>query len=208
MDSITSLLQNNERWASHIEAEDSEFFTRLEEGQHPPFLWIGCSDSRVPANQIVDEEPGQLFVHRNIANLVVHSDVNAQSVIQYAVSVLKVEHIIICGHYNCGGVKAALGNETMGLLDHWLGNLRDIFETHKAEIEQIEDEEEKVRRCCEINVKAQVFNVSQSPFVQKAWRDGQSLSIHGLIYDLHDGRLKDLGISISKSVSSKEYMDK
>jgi carbonic anhydrase len=208
MDSITTLLQNNERWASRLQAEDPEFFERMEEAQKPPFLWISCSDSRVPANQIVDLEPGQLFVHRNIANLVVHSDVNAQSVIQYAVDVLHVEHIIICGHYNCGGVKAALDNDTLGLLDHWLGNLRDIFEAHKEEISRINTEQGKVRRCCEINVKAQVFNVSQSPFVQKVWRDNRSLSIHGLIYDLHDGRLKDLGITINESISASDYLGK
>jgi len=199
MAKLTSLFENNRRWSERIKKEQPGFFKQLSSGQKPEYLWIGCADSRVPANQIMDLNPGEVFVHRNIANLVVHSDINSQSVIQYAVDVLKVKHIIVCGHYGCGGVQAAMQDQPLGLIDNWLQHIRDIFNDRSDELHKLGTYHEKFRACCEINVRAQVLNVSRTPFVRRAWKNGQQLSVHGLIYDLNDGLLKDLGITVDRS---------
>ena len=190
-----NLLAANRQWADNIKKHDPEFFSRLSKSQTPEVLWIGCSDSRVPATQIVNAEPGSIFVHRNIANLVLHSDINCQSVIQYAVQVLKVRHIIVCGHYGCGGVQAALGKDRLGLIDNWLGNIKTIYVSHRKEIDKIEDRTEQVNRLVELNVKNQVKHVVQNPFVQHEWATHRELWVHGWVYDLGTGLIKDLGIT-------------
>jgi carbonic anhydrase len=197
MNKLSELFDNNEKWANDIKQQQPEFFEESAKGQSPEILWIGCSDSRVPPAQLTDLGPGDLFVHRNIANVIPHSDINSQSVIQYAVSVLKVKHVVICGHYGCGGVTAAYEDESLGLIDNWLSNIEDVYRKHKDEIESQGSEEEKLSRFCELNVKEQVRNMSHSPFVKQAWQQGQDLTIHGLIYDLKSGLLKDLDISVS-----------
>lgn len=199
MKKLPELFENNRQWAERIRDETPHFFEKLAKGQSPEYLWIGCSDSRVPATQIIDLKPGDIFVHRNIANVVIHSDLNSQSVLQYAVSVLKVKHIIVCGHYGCGGVKAAYENQELGLIDNWLCHIREHFEPHLQNLDEIDSEEEKINRLCEINVRAQVQNVTQSPFVQKAWKNNQDLSVHGWIYNLENGHLNDLDLCISSS---------
>lgn len=197
MDTLSKHLKNNREWAKRIEEQNPGFFEELSKGQSPEVLWIGCSDSRVPANQVVDAQPGSLFVHRNVANLVVHSDTNFQSVLQYSVEALKVKHIVVCGHYGCGGVTAALQGVDMGLINHWLSHIQDTIARHKEELEQIGDEQEKINRLCELNVRAQVINIGNSPFVQRAWDLGQSVSIHGWIFQLNSGELKDLELTVS-----------
>ena len=197
MSDLQVLLENNIRWSSDIKAKDPGFFQKLAQQQSPEFLWIGCSDSRVPANDIVGLLPGELFVHRNIANTVVHTDLNCLSVLHYAVSALKVKHIIVCGHYGCGGVQAALGCRQLGLVDNWLRNIRDVYYNRRAELMHIKDEKERLNRMCEINVKQQVANVSYTNIVQNAWDAGQELSIHGWIYDINDGLIRDLTPTIN-----------
>lgn len=197
MSDLQVLLENNIRWSSDIKAKDPGFFQKLAQQQSPEFLWIGCSDSRVPANDIVGLLPGELFVHRNIANTVVHTDLNCLSVLHYAVSALKVKHIIVCGHYGCGGVQAALGCRQLGLVDNWLRNIRDVYYNRRAELIHIKDEKERLNRMCEINVKQQVANVSYTNIVQNAWDEGQELSIHGWIYDINDGLIRDLTPTIN-----------
>lgn len=192
------LLENNKQWAEAIRAEQPDFFEKLSAVQSPEYLWIGCADSRVPANQLLKLMPGEVFVHRNIANMVPHADINAHSVIQYAVEVLKVKHVIVCGHYGCGGVKAAMGNESFGLIDSWLRNIKDVHRANEAELMAIEDEDERFSRLCELNVLVQADNVCHSPSVQRAWAAGQELNIHSWIYSLADGRIKDLDATISK----------
>lgn len=192
MSDLGFLFDNNTRWADDIKAEDPTFFEKLASQQTPEFLWIGCSDSRVPANEIVGLLPGELFVHRNIANSVVHTDLNCLSVLHYAVSVLKIKHIIVCGHYGCGGVQAALGNKQFGLVDNWLRNIRDVFYVHREKFTDDMSEQDRVNLLCEINVAQQVANVSHTNIVQNAWDQGQDLSIHGWIYDIHDGLLKKI----------------
>lgn len=204
MNKLPSLFENNREWAKRIKEEQPDFFDVLSKGQNPDYLWIGCADSRVPVNEILDLAPGEIFVHRNIANLVVHSDLNCQSVIQYAVSVLKVKHIIVCGHYGCGGVKAAMEHQSYGLIDNWLFHIKDTYKQHEEVISAIEDEEEKLNKLCELNVHAQVRNVCHSPFVQRAWDINQGLSVHGWVYSLEEGLIKDLNVSIS---SNKETAD-
>ncbi len=199
MKKLPSLFENNRKWAKRIKEEQPDFFEELSKDQNPEYLWIGCSDSRVPANEIVDLAPGDLFVHRNVANLVVHSDLNSQAVIQYAVEVLKVKHVIVCGHYGCGGVRAALQNQSFGLIDNWLLHIKDIYKRFEDEIAGIEDQEERVDKLCELNVYAQVMNVCHNPFVQKAWNKDQNLSVHGWIYSLEDGLIKDLDLCISSN---------
>jgi carbonic anhydrase len=194
---LRSVFENNRKWAESVIAEDPDFFTRLSKQQRPEFLWIGCSDSRVPANQIAGMMPGELFVHRNIANVVVHTDINCLSVIQYAVDVLKIKHIIVCGHYGCGGIQAALENTAHGLIDNWLCHVRDIYRWHQDEIDSIADQKEKVNRLCELNVKAQVLNICQTTIVQNAWASGQNLSVHGWIYSIENGLLKDMDMCIT-----------
>lgn len=192
MTDLRFLFDNNERWAEEIKAKNPQFFEKLSTQQAPEFLWIGCSDSRVPANEIVGLLPGELFVHRNIANAVVHTDLNCLSVLHYAVSVLKIKHIIVCGHYGCGGVQAALGDRQYGLVDNWLRNIRDVYYNNRELFGDSLGIREKVNLLCELNVAQQVANVSHTNIVQNAWDTGQPLSIHGWIYDIHDGLLKQL----------------
>jgi len=194
---LKHLFDNNQAWAARIKESNPDFFSRLSRQQRPEFLWIGCSDSRVPANEIVNMLPGEIFVHRNIANVVVHTDLNCLSVIQYAVDVLKVKHIIVCGHYGCGGIRAALEGEAHGLIDNWLGHIKDVYRYHQAMIDGVADEQEKVDLLCELNVIEQVVNVAQTTVVQNAWRSGQELDVHGWIYSIGDGILKDLDICIA-----------
>ena len=194
---IRQLFENNRNWATRIVEEEPGFFDRLSAQQSPEFLWIGCADSRVPANEIVGLLPGELFVHRNVANLVVHTDLNCLSVLQYAVDVLKVKHVIVCGHYGCGGVRAALNRDRLGLIDNWLRHVQDVVEQHQQLLAPITDVPGKTNRLCELNVIEQVRHVCQTTIVQEAWARGQAIAIHGWIYGLHDGRLRDLGVSTS-----------
>jgi len=186
----------NREWARQATQEDPDFFSRLEALQTPELLWIGCSDSRIPANEIIGRKPGELFVHRNVANLVEHTDVNCLSVLQYAVDVLKVKHVIVCGHYGCGGVRAAMMTQPLGLIDNWLRHIRDVHLWNRDELAAIPDFNARSDRLAELNVEAQVANVCHTTIVQDAWRRKQSLAIHGWIYSLHDGLLRDLGMVI------------
>jgi carbonic anhydrase len=197
MSAIEHLIWNNRAWAARINAQDPAFFTSLSRQQKPRYLWIGCSDSRVPANEIVGLQPGELFVHRNVANLVVHTDLNCLSVIQYAVDVLRVEHVIVCGHYGCGGVTAAHDNRTLGLIDNWLRHAQDVMQKHRALLAALGDAEARVHRLCELNVIEQVVNVAQTTIVQQAWERGQGLAVHGWIYGLTDGLVRDLNVSVT-----------
>ena len=191
---MQSLIEGNKAWADSIKEESPDFFENLSKGQSPDFLWIGCSDSRVPATQLCGKKPGDLFVHRNIANLVVASDKNLESVIQYAVSVLKVRHIILCGHYGCGGVAASLGKPLEEPINSWIQPIRDTYKKHQEELDSLPaDSEEKINRLVELNVQEQVHNLHQNASVQDAWKAGQELKIRGLVYDLKTGELKDLG---------------
>ncbi|MEP2653673.1 MAG: carbonate dehydratase [Paraglaciecola sp.] len=192
MSEIKHLLTNNKNWSEQIKKEEPEFFNKLAKQQNPEYLWIGCSDSRVPANQIVGLLPGDIFVHRNVANLVVHTDFNCLSVLQYAVDVLKVKHVIVCGHYGCGGVDAALGYQQFGLIDNWLGHIKDLAYKHREEL-SILNEHDKSARMCELNVMEQADNVSRSNIIKDAKKRGQTLSIHSWIYSLKNGRVTDLG---------------
>lgn len=194
---IKQLFDNNRAWAQRITRQDPEFFARLSSQQAPEYLWIGCADSRVPPNDLVGLLPGELFVHRNVANVVVHADLNCLSVLQFAVDVLKVRHVIVCGHYGCGGVRAALRDDRLGLVDNWLRHVQDVRWKYRAEIDRIPSEEEKHHRLCELNVIEQVTNVSQTTIVRDAWAREQPLEVHGWIYDLRDGLLRDLEVSIS-----------
>jgi len=191
---IAELFERNRAWADAMVADDPAFFTDLAERQAPEYLWIGCSDSRVPANQIVGLAPGDVFVHRNVANVVVHTDLNCLSVLQYAVDVLRVRHVIVCGHLGCGGVAAALEGTRHGLIDNWLRHVVDVGEKHADELAQL-PVEERVDRLCELNVAEQVANVCQTTIVEDAWARGQPLTVHGLVYRLEDGLLRDLGVS-------------
>jgi|TARA_B110000503_G_C6994843_1_gene348958 carbonic anhydrase len=192
---IKELLDMNQAWAKKVAQEQPELFATLAQQQAPKYLWIGCSDSRVPANEIVGMLPGELFVHRNVANLVKHVDFNCQSVIQYAVDVLKVEHIIVCGHYGCGGVKVAMENTNAGISDYWLRSVKDSFLRHREQLKDLSVEDERLSRMCEINVTDQVANLAHSKIVQTAWQNHQPLEVHGWIYGLHDGVIKDLHVS-------------
>ncbi len=194
METLANLFEANKKWAQEITKKQPNFFKELSKQQTPKYLWIGCSDSRVPANEIVNLPPGGIFVHRNIANLVVHTDLNCLSVIQYAVEVLNVQHIIVCGHYGCGGIKAAMENKPHGLIDNWLRHIKDIYRIHKTELDALEDEEERFRLLCEKNVIEQVTNVCETTIVQKAWKAGKKLSVHGWMYGIEDGILKDMGV--------------
>jgi carbonic anhydrase len=196
MPDLDHLLANNRAWAAEMTRLDPDFFTSLSVQQSPQYLWIGCSDSRVPANQIVGLAPGQMFVHRNVANVVVHTDLNCLSVIQFAVEVLRVRHIIVCGHYGCGGVLAALREDKVGLADNWLRHVQDVRRAHQSRIDALPSEGERHRRLCELNVMDQVVNVSQTTVLRDAWSRGYEVAVHGWIYDLADGLLRDLDISI------------
>lgn len=187
----------NRRWAQTTVQNDPTFFKRLEALQNPDLLWIGCSDSRLPPNEIIGRAPGELFVHRNVANLVEHTDVNCLSVLQYAIDVLQVKHVIVCGHYGCGGVRAAMSSRPLGLIDNWLRHIRDVYQWNRDELSAIEDPDVRCNRLAELNVAAQVANVCHTTIVQEAWRRGQELTVHGWIYSLADGLLRDLGMVIS-----------
>ena len=193
---LEECLAANRRWAAETVAKDPEFFARLEKLQAPELLWIGCSDSRLPPNEIIGRAPGELFVHRNVANLVEHTDVNCLSVLQYAIDVLGVKHIIVCGHYGCGGVRAALSPQPLGLIDNWLRHIRDVHLWNRDELAAIGDLEARTNRLAELNVQAQVANVCHTTIVQDAWARGQSVTIHGWIYALADGLLRDLGLTL------------
>ena len=202
--SLTTLFENNRAWAGRILERDPAFFQSLAAQQSPRYLWIGCSDSRVPANEIVGLMPGELFVHRNVANVVVHTDLNCLSVLQFAVDVLKVEHVIVCGHYGCGGVRAALLRSSLGLIDNWLRHVQDVRDRHDHRIRLAASEEAQVARLCELNVIDQVRNVCQTTIVNDAWRRGQQVSVHGWIYDVRDGLLRDLQCTASSSEELSE----
>jgi carbonic anhydrase len=197
-----SLLTNNRSWAERVTAGDPEFFTRLSRQQRPRYLWIGCSDSRVPANEIVDLAPGELFVHRNVANVVVHSDLNCLSVMQFAVELLKVEHIIVCGHYGCSGVGVAIQNQRVGLADNWLRHVQDVHAKHESTVAKEPDLAHRIDRLCELNVIEQVANVCQTTIVRDAWDRGQELTVHGWAYGLKDGLVHDLDTSASNSAEA------
>jgi carbonic anhydrase len=199
MRTLPQLFENNRRWAAETTRRDPGFFQSLVAQQSPRYLWIGCSDSRVPANEIVGLRPGELFVHRNVANVVVHTDLNCLSVLQYAIEVLRVEHVIVCGHYGCGGVRAAYERQSLGLIDNWLRHVQDVHDRHRADIDGVEGDDDRVQRLCELNVMTQADHVCQTTIVQDAWRRGQPLHVHGWIYDLRDGLLRDLRCTVSAS---------
>ena len=190
------LLENNKLWVSSKLKKDPKFFHKLSEGQAPPVLWIGCADSRVPANEIIGAEPGEVFVHRNIANMVLHTDMSMLSVLDYAVNVLKVKHVIVCGHYGCGGVKAAMGNQHIGLIDNWIRHIKDVYRFHAKELNAIEDEKERFDRFVELNVFEQVQDLAKTSIIQEAWLKGQEVAIHGWVYGVHDGVIKDLKLTV------------
>ena len=197
MRTLPRLFENNRQWAASLRASQPDFFSKLAASQTPEYLWIGWSDSRVPANEIVGLLPGDLFVHRNVGNLVIHSDFNCLSVLQYAVDLLKIKHVIVCGHYGCGGVKAAMSAQPHGLVDNWLRHIRDIYHRQQAKLDALANETERLHRLCELNVIEQVINVGNTTIVQDAWGRGQELAIHGWIYDLADGLLRNLEVCVT-----------
>ena len=197
IDFYKKILENNIQWVEAILAEDPNYFIDLAKGQTPPLLWIGCSDSRVPANEIIGAKPGEVFVHRNIANMVIHSDMNMLSVLDYAVNVLKVKHVLVCGHYGCGGIKAAMGNDSVGIIDNWIRHIKDVYRLHKSELDAIEDETERFNRFVELNVIEQVYDLAKTSIVQSAWKSGQELSLHGWAYGLNSGFVTDLNVNFS-----------
>jgi carbonic anhydrase len=199
MHPLDPLLRNNRAWSEKIHRENPDFFPTLSRQQAPTYLWIGCSDSRVPANEICGLLPGEVFVHRNVANIVVHSDLNCLSVMQYAIDVLKIGHVIVCGHYGCGGVRGALSEQKLGLIDNWLRHVQDVTKKHTAHLECIRDMTTRIDRLCELNVIEQTINAAQTTIVQAAWERGQSLVLHGWVYGLQDGLVRELGISISSA---------
>ena len=196
-DFYKKILDNNKQWVENKLSVNPNYFKNLADGQQPPLLWIGCSDSRVPANEIIGAEPGEVFVHRNIANMVVHSDMNMLSVLDYAVNALKVKHVIVCGHYGCGGVKAAMGNSSIGIIDNWIRHIKDVYRFHQKELDAIENEKERFNKFVEINVKEQVLDLAKTSIVQNAWNSGQELTLHGWVYGLNDGYVTDLGVNFS-----------
>lgn len=195
--SYNKLLANNKKWVSNQLEQDPNYFKKLAAGQSPEYLWIGCSDSRVPANQITGTLPGDIFVHRNIANMVVHSDMNMLSVLAYAVEVLKVKHIIVCGHYECGGVLAAMGNQQFGLIDNWLRYIKDVYKLYHKELDAITDKKQRARRLVEFNVMEQVYDLCKTTIVQNAWRNKQELAVHGWVYGVDNGIIKDMNVTFS-----------
>ena len=198
-DFYKKIIDNNKTWVESQVAIDKDYFKDLAKGQSPTLLWIGCSDSRVPANEIIGAKPGEVFVHRNIANMVVHSDMNMLSVLDYAVNVLKVKHVLVCGHYGCGGVKAAMGNDSIGIIDNWIRHIKDVYRLHNIYLDSILDEEERFNKFVELNVKEQVFDLSKTSIVQAAWRNGQELTLHGWAYGLNSGYVTDLEVNISSN---------
>ncbi len=193
------LLENNKTWVASKLENDEQYFDRLAKGQQPPVLWIGCADSRVPANEIIGAQPGEVFVHRNIANMVIHSDMNMLSVVDYAVNVLKVKHVIVCGHYGCGGVKAAMGNQSFGIIDNWIRHIKDVYRFHHKELDLIKDETERFNRFVELNVQEQLYDLAKTSIVQNAWESGQELMLHGWVYGVHNGLIKDLNLTIKNN---------
>ncbi|WP_269222363.1 carbonate dehydratase [Flavobacterium sp. IMCC34518] len=198
-DFYKKILDNNKKWVEDQLNNDPEYFKDLAKSQTPPLLWIGCSDSRVPANEIIGAKPGEVFVHRNIANMVVHSDMNMLSVLDYAVNVLKVKHVLVCGHYGCGGIKAAMGNASIGIIDNWIRHIKDVYRLHHLYLDSIVDETERFNKFVEINVKEQVYDLAKTSIVQSAWRSGQELTIHGWVYGLNSGFVTDLGVNFSSN---------
>jgi len=194
--SYKKLFANNKKWVKDTTDQDPDFFQNLANGQSPQFLWIGCSDSRVPANEVTGTQPGDIFVHRNIANMVIHTDMSMLSVLDYSINVLGVKHVMVVGHYGCGGVNAAMGNKQVGLIDNWLRNIKDVYRLHEQELDAIEDHTQRSNRLVELNVQEQVFNLTKTSIVQNAWANGKSLLIHGIVFDLHSGSLKDLNITV------------
>lgn len=198
-DFYKKILENNKKWVEDKLAIDKNYFNDLAEGQRPPLLWIGCSDSRVPANEIIGAAPGEVFVHRNIANMVIHSDMNMLSVLDYAVNALKIKHIIVCGHYGCGGVKAAMGNDSIGIIDNWIRHIKDVYRHHKQYLDSIMDEKERFNKFVELNVKEQVYDLAKTSIVQAAWKSGQEVTIHGWVYGLNSGYVTDLNVNIDSN---------
>jgi carbonic anhydrase len=198
------LLENNKNWVAKQLEKDEHFFERLAEGQQPPLLWIGCADSRVPANEIIGAPPGEVFVHRNIANMVIHSDMSMLSVLDYAVNVLKVKHVIVCGHYGCGGVQTAMTNKHVGLIDNWIRHIKDVYRFHHEELNAIENEKARFNRFVELNVTEQVQDLAKTSIVQEAWQRGQSLHLHGWVYDVADGLINDLKVTLKNNESLSE----
>jgi carbonic anhydrase len=203
-DFYKKILDNNKMWVEKQLAMDKDFFKDLSVGQNPPLLWIGCSDSRVPANEIIGAKAGEVFVHRNIANMVVHTDMNMLSVLDYAVNVLKVKHVIVCGHYGCGGVKAAMGNDSIGIIDNWIRHIKDVYRLHEHYLNSIEDATERFNTFVEVNVKEQVYDLSKTSIVQGAWRNGQDLTVHGWVYGLNSGYVTDLEVNMSSNADLDE----
>lgn len=199
VDFYKKILENNKEWVVKALEKDPNYFADLAKGQTPPLLWIGCSDSRVPANEIIGAKPGEVFVHRNIANMVVHSDMNMLSVLDYAVNVLKVKHVIVCGHYGCGGVKAAMGNQSIGIIDNWIRHIKDVYRLHSAYLDSIFDETTRFNTFVEINVKEQVFDLAKTSIVQAAWKNKQDLTLHGWVYGLNSGFVTDLEVNMSSN---------
>ncbi len=208
MKDLGELLEKNREWSEGIKASDPDFFRALARQQSPRYLWIGCADSRVPATQLVGLKPGEMFVHRNVANVVAHTDFNCLSVLQFAVDVLKVRHVIVCGHYGCGGVQAAMRNSRLGLIDNWLRHVQDVLREHAQRLGAIGDESERLDRLCELNVVEQVLNVGRTTIVQGAWERGQDLTVHGLVYGLGDGLLRDLGVRVANQTELAEACEK
>ena len=198
-DFYKKILDNNKAWVESQLALDPDYFKDLSKGQNPPLLWIGCSDSRVPANEIIGAKPGEVFVHRNIANMVIHSDMNMLSVLDYAVNVLKVKHVIVCGHYGCGGIKAAMGNDSIGIIDNWIRHIKDIYRLHSTYLNSILDENERFNKFVELNVKEQVFDLAKTSIVQSAWKSGQDVTLHGWVYGLNSGFVTDLQVNFSSN---------
>lgn len=198
------LFENNKEWVQKKVSEDKDYFKKLSEGQRPPVLWIGCADSRVPANEITGTQPGEIFVHRNIANMVVHTDMSMLSVLDYAVNYLKVKHIIVCGHYGCGGVAAAMQNKSLGLINKWIRNIKEVYQDNLTELKKFDDERKRFDRLVELNVKAQVYDLAKTSIVQQAWKDNTGLEIHGWVYGLKDGFIKDLNVSMHSAAHLDE----
>ena len=194
---LKNLFEKNLQWAEKVKKSDPDFFANLSRQQTPEYLWIGCSDSRVPANEVIGVEPGEVFVHRNVGNVVVHTDFNCLSVLEFGIEQLKIDEVIVCGHYGCGAVNAALQNHEFGLIDNWLRHIKDLYTTHQQELDPMEDHERRIDRLCELNVAQQVISVCQTTIVQNAWRRGRQLTVHGLIYNIEDGLLLDMGIRIN-----------
>lgn len=204
MEIYQQLLENNRNWVAEKLREDKDFFTKLAQGQKPPVLWIGCADSRVPANQITGTPPGEVFVHRNIANMVIHTDMSMLSVLDYAVNVLEVRHVIVCGHYGCGGIRAAMGHTQFGLIDNWLRHIKDVYRLHYKELENITDPEERQNRYVELNVIEQVHALAETSIIQNAWKNRRLPHIHGWVYSVANGIIKDLGVSLSDQSMLRE----